>query len=498
MSFNYLEIARATELIAKALPDEVQSVELVRFPLTGAGAGGLPDVNVAIRLKHSRQLIVFSLKQPWTAVYFTAPGFWASAAPKGLKPVWAVAFNGCEGPAQDWNAFLAGASLEQAKVVSDDRIVELAFGNGARLRVELFPSRPNWVLTAGGQEFCWRSSAAALNLRPRGAAFDKGSGASSPGFSVREFESFSGGNWMERAYRHYQALRQAALLQTQRQRAAAQLQSRLTRLIKIRGQMEDSLEESAKADQLKRDAETLKARLYELPRGQKTKAIDGIKLDPRHSVADNVTLMFSRYKKLLRTKREVEARLIGIEEESRKITGTIARLRAFQGDYAGFLKLLEQERIPLEEERAPGKKENKQERKWRKSSHELGLRQFQSKEGVSIWVGRNHKENEELVIRLARGNDLWMHLKGKPGAHVIVQLPGAKSASLETLLDGATLVAYYSGVSDKEKVEVDYTLRKHVKRVPGGGEKFLVTYTQNKTLMLKMEDERLWRLLKQH
>ncbi|MBI3557430.1 MAG: DUF814 domain-containing protein [Deltaproteobacteria bacterium] len=166
---------------------------------------------------------------------------------------------------------------------------------------------------------------------------------------------------------------------------------------------------------------------------------------------------------------------------------------------AGLESLFQSVGIVVDEVLPENRTEKKSDRKWRKASESAGVRKFQSKEGMAIWVGRNHKENEELVIRLARGNDLWLHVKGRPGAHVVVQLPGGKSPSLETLLDAATLVGYYSGVTADQKVEVDYTFRKYVKRVPGGGdEKFLVSYTQNKTLMLKMEEERLWRLLKQH
>ena len=127
------------------------------------------------------------------------------------------------------------------------------------------------------------------------------------------------------------------------------------------------------------------------------------------------------------------------------------------------------------------------------------MRQFSSEEGLNIWVGQDHVQNEELVIRLARGNDLWLHLKGRPGAHVVVQVPNGRTPSLETLLDAATLVAYYSDIKTGEKADVDYTFRKYVKRVSGKkNNQFLVTYSQNKTLVVKIEETRLWRLLRQH
>lgn len=503
MSFNYLEIARAAAVIAESLPDEVQAVELVRFPLE---KGAVADISVGLRLKRLRKTLVFSLKQPWTGLFFMPSGAFPPAGTKGGKTAWSTAFNGCEGAAADWNHYIQGKILERVSPLAGDRVVELFFSDGLTLRVELFPARPNWMLAVAGQEFRWRTSLVARpgvarpGLARPGIARPVREGVPS-GLAVREFEGVgpSDADWMARAYHYYLGLRRQALLASQIQRAAGQLQTRLTKVIKIRGQMEHSLAESAKADELRAQAERLKACLYELPQGHKARELDGVTLDPRYSVAENVTRMFSQYKKLQRTKKEVEARLIGIEEESKRITGAIVQIRQFQGDYTQFLSLAEKLGIEFETPSVDAKKPTREQRKWQELSQKSGVRRFQSKEGLAIWVGRNHRENEELVIRLARGNDLWMHLKGRPGAHVVVQLPSGKSASLDALLDGATLVAYYSGVQNNEKVEVDYTYRKYVKRVPGGGpDKFLVTYTQNKTLMVKMEDERLWRLLKQH
>ncbi len=117
---------------------------------------------------------------------------------------------------------------------------------------------------------------------------------------------------------------------------------------------------------------------------------------------------------------------------------------------------------------------------------------FVSKDGLPIWVGRSKDENLELTFKSARGNDLWLHLRGRPGAHVIVQLPQNKSAPLETLLDAAALVIHYSGGRDWGKTEVDYTYKKYVKRIKDSTE---VSYTNNKTLNVEIDQLRLKRLL---
>lgn len=117
---------------------------------------------------------------------------------------------------------------------------------------------------------------------------------------------------------------------------------------------------------------------------------------------------------------------------------------------------------------------------------------FLSKDGLPIWVGRSRDENLELTFKFARGNDLWLHLRGRPGAHVVIPLSPGKSAPLETLLDAAALTLQYSGGSGWGTTEVDYTYRKYVKRIKDSKE---VSYTSNKTLLVKPDPIRIQRLV---
>lgn len=119
---------------------------------------------------------------------------------------------------------------------------------------------------------------------------------------------------------------------------------------------------------------------------------------------------------------------------------------------------------------------------------------FVSQEGLLIYAGRSKQENLELTFKTARGNDIWMHVRGKPGAHIVIPVQPGKSVSLETLLDGANLAIHYSGGSDWGTTEVDYTFKKHVKRIKDSSE---ASYTHNKTLMIQPDPSRLKRLLHQ-
>jgi predicted ribosome quality control (RQC) complex YloA/Tae2 family protein len=119
---------------------------------------------------------------------------------------------------------------------------------------------------------------------------------------------------------------------------------------------------------------------------------------------------------------------------------------------------------------------------------------FASKDGWAIWVGRSKDENLELTFKHARGNDIWMHLRGRPGAHLVIPVQPGKSVPLETLLDAANLTLHYSGGGSWGKTEVDYALKKYVKRIKDSTE---ASYTNNKTLIVAPDPVRLKRLLSQ-
>ena len=98
-------------------------------------------------------------------------------------------------------------------------------------------------------------------------------------------------------------------------------------------------------------------------------------------------------------------------------------------------------------------------------------------------------------MRFANGNDLWLHVGGgRPGSHVIVRLPRNKTASLETLLDAGTLAVHFSKARGEPRMDVIYTLRKHVRK-PKGLPAGAVVPAHTKTVTVVTEEPRLRRLL---
>lgn len=117
---------------------------------------------------------------------------------------------------------------------------------------------------------------------------------------------------------------------------------------------------------------------------------------------------------------------------------------------------------------------------------------FQSA-GFIILVGRNSKENDQLLRKQVRGNDMWLHVRDYPGGYVFIKTPKGKSIPLETLLDGANLALLYSGKKYKTKADIHYTEVKNLRRVKGGKEG-LVIPNNEKNLFIEYDNLRISRL----
>ncbi len=115
--------------------------------------------------------------------------------------------------------------------------------------------------------------------------------------------------------------------------------------------------------------------------------------------------------------------------------------------------------------------------------------------GRRILVGRGGRDNEELTFRHAGPHDLWLHVRGVPGAHVVVPMRRDEVPPSELLLDAATLAAHFSALRGEQRVEVQYTRRKYVRPIPGG-RPGMVRIERERTLLLEMDSERVERLLR--
>lgn len=111
---------------------------------------------------------------------------------------------------------------------------------------------------------------------------------------------------------------------------------------------------------------------------------------------------------------------------------------------------------------------------------------FKSSDGVDILVGKNNLQNEYLSFTVAKTDDTWFHVKGASGSHVIARCPLDKLSD-KTLIEAAKLAAKYSSLKNEKKVEVDYTPKKELHKVPKKTPGFVI-YHKNYSIVVDMDD----------
>jgi predicted ribosome quality control (RQC) complex YloA/Tae2 family protein len=201
-------------------------------------------------------------------------------------------------------------------------------------------------------------------------------------------------------------------------------------------------------------------------------------LDRTKSAQGNMEDYFRKHRKYLTAQRELQPLITQAEQD-------LAKLRQ---------ELVEIERgawSPPLSEPAPGTVRPSGRAKARQANQRRApFRRFVSTDGLTILVGRNARENDELTFGLANSDDLWLHAQGVPGSHVVVRLEKGKDAPPATLLDAATLALLYSDLKKSGKGEVIYTKRKWVRKAknqaPGA-----VLVTREQALTVRLDQARL-------
>lgn len=96
----------------------------------------------------------------------------------------------------------------------------------------------------------------------------------------------------------------------------------------------------------------------------------------------------------------------------------------------------------------------------------LPYHEFEHK-GFRIWVGRNAEANDELTLKLAFKEDLWLHAKDVAGSHVIIKHQSGKTFPKDVIERAAQLAAYNSKRKTDTLCPVAVTPKKFVRKRKG-------------------------------
>ncbi len=85
--------------------------------------------------------------------------------------------------------------------------------------------------------------------------------------------------------------------------------------------------------------------------------------------------------------------------------------------------------------------------------------------GYTIYIGKDAKSNDYLTFNTADKEDIWMHVKGFPGSHVVIRVR-ENLPTPEIIKFAAELAKKNSKASKLDNVTVVYCQAKFVKKEP--------------------------------
>lgn len=240
------------------------------------------------------------------------------------------------------------------------------------------------------------------------------------------------------------------------------------------------LKDTEKMDKYKLYGELITAYAYDIsPKSKEYMALNyydnstiKITLDENLSATENANKYYAKYNKLKRTHLALSEQIIETKDEITHLESISASLEmAISEDdltsikkeltMYGYIKAALADKKGKKQ--SSGKNDNK-------PYHYI------SRDGYDIYVGRNNLQNDELTFKLAQNEDWWFHVKGSAGSHVVVKSKGTEIPDT-VYEDAGALAAFYSKERMASKVEIDYTIKKNVKKPNNGKPGFVVYYT---------------------
>jgi predicted ribosome quality control (RQC) complex YloA/Tae2 family protein len=258
----------------------------------------------------------------------------------------------------------------------------------------------------------------------------------------------------------------------------------------------EDLERAADASRLREQASLILAHLRDVPKGATEvvlpdfsgdpQATVTVKLNPELGARANADAFFARARKLetgavFAQRRHDEARNIAQGLESLEHELETADDDALDAFVTRALALGAKVELNVESRRHVAPKHSP-------------FRQYRGAGDRTILVGKGARDNDALTFEHASPHDLWLHVRGTPGSHVIVPLSRGETCPEALFIDAAHLAAHFSSARNEPRIEVQATLRKYVRK-PRGGAPGAVIISNEKSLLLRVDRARLEQLL---
>lgn len=116
-------------------------------------------------------------------------------------------------------------------------------------------------------------------------------------------------------------------------------------------------------------------------------------------------------------------------------------------------------------------------------------KEFTTKSGLKIYVGKKDKDNDALSFQFASGSDYWFHAANTPGSHVVLKVKKHEEPDAAAIQDALQLALHFSkarGTTDEVTMTQCKYLSKPKRAKPG-----LVHLSKHKNICVKPDYSRL-------
>lgn len=250
---------------------------------------------------------------------------------------------------------------------------------------------------------------------------------------------------------------------------------------KLQKQKEEMLE-SANREAYKVYADLISSNIHKISKGLKEIKLENfydnmneisVPLDQKLSAVQNAQKYYKRYQKMKQREIVLEKQIENTEDEINYlelVSDAIDRTDDVKNLDEIYFELIKNNYI-------------KKDKKIKNKPKKIAIHSIDYDDTSKVYYGKNNLQNEYITFKVADKNDVWMHVKGFPGSHVVIKSGGYPSDEL--LVFAAKIAAKNSKAKDSNKVDVDFTTRKNVKKHPSG-KTGLVNYVNFKTITVDL------------
>ena len=104
--------------------------------------------------------------------------------------------------------------------------------------------------------------------------------------------------------------------------------------------------------------------------------------------------------------------------------------------------------------------------------------------GFEALAGKTDADNDLLSLRTAKAGDLWFHVRGVPGSHVILRHPEGEKPDSTLIKQTAAIAAWHSKARNAGTVPVCWTEARHVGK-PRGARPGSVTIKRERIIKVR-------------